>query len=355
MLPDINMPNLLFTQTSPRDLRLNSAEWTNFLTRPDLTNSARQLWTFLRNSQRKMPYVYYSVPTIARHLGLSVRTVQRACRDLEMAGLLIIKSRQDPRHHDPTSNLYFPRFVWYSASPQSPSVSPPLPSACHHPERLDTPEIRPTQDVADSARGAIKIQGQAVRKIELPSPPRLLAMGIENPEAVVSLFRLGNFVPPSRLDRWLSQYGEGRVALVISWALSAPRGTIESVGAWVQKGLAEQWTEKNAWVIAAEKALRAEEREKEQHRRTEQDVCERQRIAQDRQAFEEKWARLHPHLESAVGRQLWDRVKERLRTEDRWDGVMLERFATDKNPRVQRLLVEEFERSIRDVPKTAAS
>lgn len=78
----------------------------NFIYREDdLPHRAKTVYVYLRDRSNKEGVCWPGVKTIARELKLSPRTVQRAIRDLEKAGLVArqYRYRENGSH---SSNLY---------------------------------------------------------------------------------------------------------------------------------------------------------------------------------------------------------------------------------------------------------
>lgn len=77
----------------------------NFIYKEDLPHRAKAVYIYLRDRSNKEGFCWPGVKTIAKELKLSTRTVQRAIRDLEQAGLITrhFRYRENGSY---TSNLY---------------------------------------------------------------------------------------------------------------------------------------------------------------------------------------------------------------------------------------------------------
>lgn len=76
-----------------------------FLYRSDLPSRAISVYLYLDDRAGKEGSCFPSIPTIARHTGLSQSTVRRAIKDLTKAGFLTVEERFRKSGAD-SSNLY---------------------------------------------------------------------------------------------------------------------------------------------------------------------------------------------------------------------------------------------------------
>ena len=76
-----------------------------YLYRSELPSRAITVYLYLADRAGQQESCFPSVPTIARHTGLSERTVQRAILDLKKGGFLRVRGRQRRNGAD-SSNLY---------------------------------------------------------------------------------------------------------------------------------------------------------------------------------------------------------------------------------------------------------
>lgn len=75
------------------------------LYKSDLPHRAIAVYLYLNDRAGKEGSCFPSIPTIARHTGLSQSTVRRAIKDLTRAGFLVVKERFRKSGAD-SSNLY---------------------------------------------------------------------------------------------------------------------------------------------------------------------------------------------------------------------------------------------------------
>lgn len=154
------------------------------------------VWVVLRQGHVQFGRVFYSMPTLAEKCGLTVRTVQRACRVLEAKGWLVITRRQHPAG-DPTSHLFQPVVAFQTARAEEPVAgshmsarSPPTPIADRHPTSYPQPQTRDAATVseisASSDPGIIASQNDQQPGFKEPARYTWLEWGISAPHKVVN-------------------------------------------------------------------------------------------------------------------------------------------------------------------------
>lgn len=76
-----------------------------YLYRSELPSRAITVYLYLADRAGQQESCFPSVPTIARHTGLSVNTVRRAIQDLKQGGFVLVNERLRWNGAD-SSNLY---------------------------------------------------------------------------------------------------------------------------------------------------------------------------------------------------------------------------------------------------------
>lgn len=276
----------------------------DIMTRPDLTPSARAVFVFFwrcLHQPHPLQRLFFAEKTIAQETYLTPRSVRRALRVLEAAGLLTTVHRLRRgavNDHDWTTNEY--RLHWTPFRTSDPAASrpsePPLSGGLRtdSPEGVpaETPEYHAPQGVQDSAPTAIQDPGATQYDQHAPeSAPT----GGDPPDPLLSLVNSWG-ISQRTLAAWIRTFGVARVQEVVQWARSAPPGTICNPGAWIRTALREGWAPPT-WVRAAqakaERAARGREalRAAREHQ-AQEDAAQKAR----RDADDALWARLEPRL-----------------------------------------------------------
>ena len=259
--------------------------------RPDLTPTAKRLFEWLWRAQHQkqaLTHLYFSVPTMARGLGVAERTVQRAVRRLVTCGLVAVRDRYRSGSPSRTSNEYrlhwspyvpaevhphqtaaltttIPEDVVPTVSPDMAFAYPALPPAplpeCQggeHAETLHTRQLQP------HGAGAIGKESDA-RLISTPAVTGAPLQVFDSP-AALRLYLISHLgsrgIPLARFHQWERRYGLQAVARVAIWVLSSPKGAVRSAGAWMDRALRDAWSApswvKQAWATRLHRTAIAE-------------------------------------------------------------------------------------------------
>ena len=267
----------------------------DLIRRPDLTQSAKDVFALFWRAkhQRRHPLkrLYFGIPYIARELGISTRTVQRAIRLLESRGLITVIPRFRRNSLSPSSHEYRIHWTAYQApappariesaprttvedGPQPilppdaalawPAVSPAPPTPCQEGPAAETPS---QQGLNPDSAGPIENQESYAKLISTPALEGAPMYTFDSLDAL-RLFLFTHLksrgVPTKRVLRWERQYGVLRVATVAVWALSAPVASIRAVGGWLDTALREDWSAPTWVQEACDKRRRQVERTQRQ-------------------------------------------------------------------------------------------
>lgn len=297
-IPDLKVLNFQLS----RQLRLINAD----LKTRGIHKSARELYLFLwrcaharkPNGQRLLPKgPIFKIETLAGHLEVSERTVQRNVRLLEGHGLLDVSANKPSRRGGHPTNRLWP--VWQpvrDTAPEPQKVIAPLdlPSdevAAPEPERFQMeatavfvwPEVSPS--MATTCHHGSDTEGQAPPDFELSfamardkdptysksdHPISGRPIYVFDSAAAVRLFLLVHLdaynVARSATDTWIAKFGLARTAQVAQWVFASEAGVIKQPGAWMRRALEEQWATPTAIANARKSALaeaKAQERDKQ--------------------------------------------------------------------------------------------
>lgn len=309
----------------------------DLIRRPDLTQSAKDVFALFWRAkhQRRHPLkrIYFGIPYIARELGISTRTVQRAIRLLESRGLITIIPRVRRNSLSPSSHEYRIHWTPYQA-PAGPARIENVPRTTveHAPEPLVPPDAALAWPAVTPPPTTTCQEGPSSKTHAQPELTTSLVPPIENQESyaklistpavegapmytfdsldALRLFLLAQLksraIPTRRVLLWERQYGTLRLATVAVWALSAPVGSIRSLGGWLETALREEWNAPK-WV-----------QEASEKRRRQLQRIQRQRAAIEAQgaaAAEYEKFRSSVAMQEAKDEADWARLKAR------WDAV----------------------------------
>lgn len=332
--------HMAWTQTSPKRLGISRWDWIRFLEDPGLTAAQKQVWVILRQAHVQFGRVFYSMPTLAKKCGVTVRTVQRACRVLETKGWLVITRRWHPAG-DPTSHLFEPVLALKSSPPlETPSpgaaaetlpMSPPSPIADHHPAGYPQPET--PHDSADSAvsprsdPGISASQNDKQHQASAPARHTWLEWGLSAPHRVVNWVQENNLVPPSRLHQWIQRYGLARTGQVVSWALSAPDNAVRSISAWIETALAQGWAGHNRWIQTWEASRQAQLSAQKTAQQMQQDKAYGDQVKKQHEKELAEWSQIQSQLPPHALEELTQAVYEHLQQTHGWNHTMTVRLA----------------------------
>jgi len=312
-------------------------DWIRFLEDPDLTPAQKQVWVVLRQADVKFGRVFYSMPTLAQKCGLTVRTVQRACRVLEAKGWLHITRRQHPAG-DPTSHLFRPLIGFHQASPavsneavEASDESPPTPTADHHPATYPQPKP-PTdstlsEDLGASDPGILASQNDKQPDPALPARHTWLEWGISAPHKVVNWVQEHEIIPSVRVRHWIHQYGMAKTAQVISWALSAPDQAIRSVTAWIEAALAQGWNGHNRWIQDWEASRRAKMDAERTVQLVQQERVQSDQVKAHQERDQKEWYAIRESLTPEAFEDLAQAVYAHLEARHQWTPALTRRLA----------------------------
>lgn len=311
-----------------RQLRLINAD----LKARGVHKSARELFVFLwrcahtykPNGKPLCPKgLIFKVETLAEHIEVSERTIQRNIRLLAEFGLLQVGRNTPPRRGGSPTNKLWP--IWNPLTPEVPApekvtappkpveqnpehsisftmereavfvwpaVSPSTPTTCH-------PEVDATTRTAPSfartfADAREKDPTYSMSEQPIPGAP----VYVFDSASALRLFLIFHLeVPPRTLDEWILRYGLPRVAQVAHWVLSDTTGTIQQVGGWMRRALDQHWSAPKAVEDARNKALAAAkyaQRKQEEANATREAMVQSAAIDEQR---EQIWQAIAPYIE----------------------------------------------------------
>ncbi|NMP23561.1 hypothetical protein [Sulfobacillus harzensis] len=309
------------------------------MTRPDLTPSAQRVFAFFwqcTHQRRPMKQLFMGEKTIAAETFLTVRSVRRALRTLEDAGLLTTYHR--PRRHamharDLTTNRYVIHWHPYTATEIDPmDVSQALVPEYAHSSSLETPSATadlevpadvsfvsggertgcPEGSASETPETRMPIDSENTKPAPIEDPGFKQEFDQQDgspvwrfstPQALL-LFLLSHLktrgIGPVTLRKWIQSYSLSRVAEVSQWVLSAPQGAIKNPGAWMRSALEHEWTAPS-WVREAtrKRALARQEREYQRTlaRRARQEDAARDEIREARAREDIVWMQYGARLE----------------------------------------------------------
>lgn len=315
----------------------------DIMTRPDLTPSAQRVFAFFwqcTHQKKPMKFLFMREKIIAEETFLSVRSVRRALRVLEEAGLLITYHR--PRRSaksaaDLTTNRYVLRWHPYEAkdpatedsatsvesqpinmeyshrpNDQTDELVETVPAdvifvtggdraGCPEGQDASRPESAVGRTLADSTDNPIQKPGF---KTEIDQQNGTILWSFSTADALLLflLLQLNPFGLSSHtLRQWAKQYSLERLAEVAQWVLSSPSGTIRNPGAWMRRALENSWAAPT-WVreARARRLDKAHERQRAQaqERAALHEDQEREAIRAAQEREETLWTTLGPQLEN---------------------------------------------------------
>jgi len=269
---------------------------TDLIQRPDLTPAAKSVFAlFWRAKHQRTPlkHLTFGIPYMARELGLSTRTVQRAVHQLADRGLISIRSRHRGQTASPTSHEYVVHWHAYAPVNATPTIGA-APLSVSAPTSATEPFTMPAdsaftypamsgasvtscqeEEAAESEVGqAIEGHfGDPIENLENNKPNMISTPALkgaptytfESPDALL-MFLLIHLkvrgITPKYVMRWEKEYGLARLATIAQWVFSAPPGAIRSVGAWISRALREEWSApawvRTAWTVREHKLAREE-------------------------------------------------------------------------------------------------
>lgn len=310
---------------------------TDLLQRPDLTPGAKDVFAFLWRAkhQRRRPLarLFFSIGYIAKELGLSTRTVQRAIRLLNTQGLITIIARTRRDNASPTSHEYRVHWRAYQKPDPAPAVVPsPVTTAPDEPgptvpadaafayrdlspgevtacQEGGAPESSAGQEIAPPLPEPIVNQESVATMIITPALESAPLYTFDSADALrlfLSRHLKDRGVPVKRFIAWEHTYGLLRVATVALWLLSAPRSSIRSAGGWMDSALSAHWDApswvRHAWkkrqhqhALQKRRLAATEAQEAEQQKRAQEEAARTQKMTQTEaewRSLTNRWAEI---------------------------------------------------------------